>query len=102
MKKIFCLAILAMTLSTPSFAAGIGTSETCAMVGEIAQMALQSAKKGVNKYEELANDPERIMSMSPNVALTILVVSQAMWDNRKTYSDAKAYKEGYRLCMEMK
>lgn len=100
MKNILCLAVLAISLSAPAFATS--DHEACDAVGRLAQADLRMAKMGINNHAELAGDSERIMRIGMDTAVIFLVVAETMWDNRKTYGPAKAYKVGYRLCMELK
>ena len=100
MKTIFYLAILT-ALSTPAFATTDNRAE-CNGMGLVAQSLLTLAKMGVNSYERLANDPERMNEYGFENSVTYLVVAQDIWENRNKYNNAQAFKAGYRMCMELK
>ncbi|MHB1403611.1 MAG: hypothetical protein ACYCWB_14535 [Thiobacillus sp.] len=95
MRKLILVAAI-IAVSSPVLGA------ECRATGELAQSYLKDAKAGINQYQMLASDNEKMWRIGMERSLVLLVVSQGVWDNRHSYSSKQAYEFGYKICVDMR
>ncbi|MHB1403610.1 MAG: hypothetical protein ACYCWB_14530 [Thiobacillus sp.] len=101
MKKLICLAVLSLAISSAGAAdvAAEGLHAICAQSGKVNKVLLELARAGENPTQHvLENVSERAQS---DTMRTMLMMAQDTWENRHTYTPAKAYSAGYAICMRI-
>lgn len=102
MKKLTCTFVLAVAFSSPAVASKHEATmaalkvEMCKVMGGSAQNYLSYSKNGTNPHDRELTE---FVNYGIPTNFVSLAIAQDVWENRRTYNNAKAYAAGYRICM---
>ncbi|MHB1402126.1 MAG: hypothetical protein ACYCWB_06975 [Thiobacillus sp.] len=101
MKKILCLAALAMSLPASVLAAGkeIPERAICLCAANLGVVMLEQAKAGSNPMKTLNENPRMLTDGGTKSGIIIQYIASAMWENRHTYTAEVASRNAYGACL---